>query len=413
MPDSKRELRLLDRLDPPDLWDEIEHRGPSPPTQTPPTPRRWLVGVLALAIAVAGVGFVVRAFTGGPAQLGSTSSPPAPTTTPSGPGPTTVATPSPTPVQFAPTAPTEIADTIQVGGPPGAVSAVLSAFGSVWVAGYTGGQPQRYYLLRINPATDAIIARIALDTVPIHEVGGGGMTAGDGSLWIAGAGSPPSGGKSQAVVERIDPSTNSIIDRVDLGGTSAADVAVDSTGVWVAIFGPTDTSTEVVRIDPATGEVVATIPLESQYVRSIFALEGSVIVEERETHGDTVGDTFLTQIDPATNQTVATIDLNVALGGSDGDLWAVTNGGILKLDPATGTIMQAWSSAHIGGVVRPAQDGVWMLSLSDQSAFRFDPNNAVIDAAIEMKQDLVDLAVTRGAVWILTYSGSLVRVNVG
>jgi Tol biopolymer transport system component len=333
--------------------------------------------------------------------------------TPSQPTPTVPTEPNVTPVTFAPRVKTTVADTIEVGRPPGSVTAVLSAFGSIWVTGYTGDQPQQYYLLRIDPATDEIVARIAIDTVPAHEVGGGGLAAGDGSVWIAGSGPSDEGGNGQAVVERIDPSTNSVVDRIDLGGAFASDVSVDSTGAWVAMFGPTPTSTQVVRIDPPSGTVMATIPLPSEFVAEIFAMDGAVLVQQHETHGSVVGDAFVSQIDPSTNQIVARLDLNVSLGSADGDLWATSGGEILKLDPQTGSVAEAWSSAHTGNVVRPSQDGIWMLSLSGQSALRFIPADALIDASVELHQDLVDLAVSPGAIWVLTYDGMLIRVNLG
>jgi TolB protein len=56
------------------------------------------------------------------------------------PSPSEITEPSPTPVTFAPCVETSIADTIEVGRPPGAVTAILSAFGSIWVTGYTGDQ---------------------------------------------------------------------------------------------------------------------------------------------------------------------------------------------------------------------------------------------------------------------------------
>jgi hypothetical protein len=332
--------------------------------------------------------------------------------TPSQATPAVPTEPNATPVTFAPRVTTTIADTIEVGRPPGSVTALLSAFGSIWVTGYTGDQPQQYYLLRIDPATDEIVARMSIDTVPAHEVGGGGLAAGDGSVWVAGVG-PSDVGGSEAVVERIDPSTNSVVDRISLGGSFASDVSVDSTGVWVAMFAPTATSTEVVRIDPSTANVTATISLPSEFVAEIFAMNGTVLVQQHETHGSVVGRAFLSQIDPSTNEIVARLDLNVSLGSTDGELWATRGGEILKLDPQTGSVAEAWSSAHTGNVVRPSRDGIWMLSLSDQSAVRFIPANTLIDASVELHQDLVDLAVSPGAIWLLAYDGPLIRVNVG
>jgi Tol biopolymer transport system component len=85
MPDQRSRLRSLDRLDPPDLWGEIDGRDPGSPVSLAPSPlRRAGTALAALAVAAAAVTFAVVALDPGadpePAATtpGASSEPPAP-----------------------------------------------------------------------------------------------------------------------------------------------------------------------------------------------------------------------------------------------------------------------------------------------------------------------------------------------
>jgi hypothetical protein len=65
MTDLRTAFSTVDRLEPPDVWPEVERRGPRPSTDPRPSgPRRASIAILALAVGVAGVVFAVRAFSG-------------------------------------------------------------------------------------------------------------------------------------------------------------------------------------------------------------------------------------------------------------------------------------------------------------------------------------------------------------
>jgi hypothetical protein len=51
MGDLDRELRALDTIDPPDLWDDIEARPPSGPVRTPSPRRRAAIAIFSLALS--------------------------------------------------------------------------------------------------------------------------------------------------------------------------------------------------------------------------------------------------------------------------------------------------------------------------------------------------------------------------
>jgi TolB protein len=64
MPDLKTRFRGAEGIVAPDLWPDIASREPRPPAPGPSLARRVVAATLALALAVAGVALVIRAFEG-------------------------------------------------------------------------------------------------------------------------------------------------------------------------------------------------------------------------------------------------------------------------------------------------------------------------------------------------------------
>jgi hypothetical protein len=135
--------------------------------------------------------------------------------------------------------------------------------GSVWV------DTSRGPVARIDPRTNRVVGMIRLaPDVP------GGLAAGQGAVWVA---------ESLAEVARIDPASNKVT-KSDKFGTCGQDARLDqvSTGagaVWAAGGWATRGSPDVklglvqcpvrlgsgtllVRIDPATNRIVATVPVQ-------------------------------------------------------------------------------------------------------------------------------------------------------
>ncbi len=76
MPDLIERLRELDRIEPPDVWSDVERLGPRTPIEPGPSPlRRAGAALLALAVAVGGFLLVDRAFRGALHKPAQTPSP--------------------------------------------------------------------------------------------------------------------------------------------------------------------------------------------------------------------------------------------------------------------------------------------------------------------------------------------------
>jgi dipeptidyl aminopeptidase/acylaminoacyl peptidase len=316
-------------------------------------------------------------------------------------------------ISSAPTATARVTGSIDVGVD---VRAVTYGEGSVWVA-VSDGDGFRGHILRIDPTSAKTIADITVATVPTWEVGGGGLTVRDGSVWVAGAtngegtyNSP--GGGTDALLLRIDTATNQVVDRISLGGLAGADVAVDDRGVWVMIAGAGN-QMEVDRIDPATDQVAARVPLPSGYGHFIVAAGGYIVAA---TKDESTGDTILNVIDPETDALIARKPSNgVGWPATDGDLiYATATDSIVGLEPSTGEVTQTYSGVNsTGDALAVGEGGVWFLSPQDRSAvYRLNTATGDVDVDVALPGATpIAMTTSPGAVWVLDYEGRLLKVS--
>jgi YVTN family beta-propeller protein len=192
-----------------------------------------------------------------------------------------------------------VAETIRVGEREALVSPVAQAvtvgWGSVWL---TSGADR---VLRIDPATGAVRARIAVPVEPVS------LAAAGDALWVGSLGRR---------VARIDAGANAVTARIPVHQSVSA-VAAGEGAVWAAVCCAT-----VWRIDPLRSLVEQTI--------SVGSTPSSVAVGEGAVWVTSYDDGTVTRIDPRTNQAVATIrvghrPLDVAVG--DGAVWVAVQSG--------------------------------------------------------------------------------------
>jgi streptogramin lyase len=103
---------------------------------------------------------------------------------------------------------------IEVGAQAGFV---LPAAGSIWTTDLALGR-----VVRVDPATNAVVARIPFATRPF------GLAFGAGSVWVA--------DRSQNVLGRVDPRTNRVVKRIRIG-FSPYGVAFGAGSVWASADG--------------------------------------------------------------------------------------------------------------------------------------------------------------------------------
>jgi hypothetical protein len=155
---------------------------------------------------------------------------------------------------------------IDVGGAP---YDATFAYGAAWATAHGGG-----HLVRIDPATNRVAARVPLDQAT-------GVVGAFGSVWATGADG----------VIRVDPTTTAVVARIALpmaGWTAAGEDAV-----WVT------TPTGLSRIDPATNAVTATVPIPGNLGDP--AVVGGKVWVPRVRAGR------IAVVDPASNAVVGTV----------------------------------------------------------------------------------------------------------
>lgn len=389
-------FRALKGAAAPDLWDDIVHRDPRT-VRGPSRTARYVAAAVALALAAGGLALAVRAFSG--------RDEPRPAITPEPTAPATTIDPTePVTLEF------EGIDRM---------TTVVSGFGSVWVTEMWGARHQS--LLRLDPETAELVARIPVSTTPYPVWGGAGLAVGDGQVWIVNA-VRFDGGRDQAALVRVDPGVEAETEVIPLGGEAAGDVELGHGSIWVSLLDVKDTSRALLRLDPATHEVIARIPLDPDAgLEDILLARGSVWIPEYGVEGST--GTVLTRIDPRTNAVTGRLDLGASaeLAVFDGDVWALTPAGFLRVDPgnamggpepvpveadpvggATGT---RESSEVAFANVAPGAGGLWFAQRQEDTLVvsRFNPETETIDASVDLplNSSPVAMAISDDAIWVV------------
>jgi YVTN family beta-propeller protein len=249
-------------------------------------------------------------------------------------------------------------------GTSGNVDPAFEAAG-LWITDFDAN-----IVYRLDPTTLAVIAQIPVPDNP------GSAAVADGAVWVT----QHRGG----TVTRIDPATNEIVATVEVGhrgpgGPHAVGFGLGS--VWISAGNAPSTSGrygDVVRIDPATNEIQATISLPS----SASACGGFAITDLAVWMPSCFDQPVLVRIDPSTNKVAATI----ALGGYGGDpvlidgaLWfTITSEGdidptrIVRIDPSTNTIDRVISlgDAFRGETMVVASGSLWVADAPNNQVLR-------------------------------------------
>jgi hypothetical protein len=383
MTDLDRRFRSLDGLRSPDLWTDIESREPRP-MPSPGPGRRIAVAAVALVVAAGGALLAVWAFTGGEPR-------PRPSAEPAvGPG-------APVEAVVGVTLPIEYPTSIAYGE------------GSVWAAASANDGTGAGTIYRLDPDTAEIQAEIPVPSVPSWEVGGGGMVADGGSLWIAGYQEEG----SQGALIRIDTGSNRVADVIPLGGQFAGEVAVDEHSIWVTVFG--QPSVELVRLNPETLVSDIGVSLDVDWAREILTVDGHVWV--RTTQG------ALSKIEPTTGKIVQEVDLPggvTSLTTFQGTIWATTwkasEGNLLaRIDPATGNV-SLLPSGEFDNLLEAGPSGLWGRwdpRGGSLGVARFDPVRGRINASVGLDPGSLPnaMAVAPGSVWVADYDEGVTRIE--
>jgi YVTN family beta-propeller protein len=304
------------------------------------------------------------------------------------------------PARPEPTVPARVAATFALFGDPMAMAVRAE---DVWVAGDNPTWVTRW-VTPTNPMTRET-PTIALPAAPTR------LAAAEDAVWVL----TPADNR----VVRIDPATNDVVATTAVG-RAASGLAVGAGAVWVSRH----SDGTVVRIDPATNQVAATIAVGR--APGAVTVAGGVVWVALPERG-------LGRIDPASNRSTVVgvsrcCDGELAAGG--GALWVANRGDdtLVRVDLATGRV-----AARIP-LPRPTEqrphqvavgDGaVWVTSASPRRGtanllWRVDPASNQVIGTLDLGPTSAggipnSVAAGNGAVWVGGMTkGSILRLEPG
>lgn len=241
-----------------------------------------------------------------------------------------------------------------------------------------------------NAEIAAVIASLRFTPVPYHvrEIRPGcqigRLVEADGALWTICKGDSLL--SSHGTVLRIDPTTNSIAKTIEVG-PQPWDIAVAGGQIWVGDF-----NGKIVRIDPKTNAVMATVAVPG-HTMQVLSSGGFVWVQALDLQKGAT----LVRIDPASASIVATIPFGMAACVEAGrwlflrdvkDEW-------WRLDGQTGEVIDGFAPER--KILDILYDGrfAWVLQkeAGGTAMLKFDPENPATPERVRLLDGFVSDAV--------------------
>jgi hypothetical protein len=313
-----------------------------------------------------------------------------------------------------------VSATVPVGPFPAAVAV---GEGSVW-ATVQGNDQCDGRIVRIDPATNDVVASLPVDGYPNQ------IAASAGAVWVQGSFCDGQRA-SKAALLRIDPSTNAILATIPLGLDHSADVTVDDSGVWVTGKTQGEWSGEVIHIDFATNEVLNRISFTGD-PRDVVASDGKVWVLNITKPGESASSTGMEvlHIDTQTGEVGGSLLNAWALGAGEAAVWIASPTGLLRAGPETN-----WSTIEaeivrgefVGfagdhgtiGTMPVGGGGVWSWRIEREGKIhivqRLNTRTMQIDATLSLREEpaMIDAALDPAAevLWIANYRETVTRID--
>lgn len=275
------------------------------------------------------------------------------------------------------------------------------------------------------PQAGKVAAKIPIDGQVVA------IAADDTAVWVL---------SDRRVLSRVDPATNTVVATIPLRDSEWPEsyVAIGSGSVWVTVASPSTIEhpelDSLLRIDPATNRIVATINVGHSPEGIGIARDSIWTANHRSESNaeatDATGAFTVSRVSVATNKEVARPVVEMRAKGSDphaywccgpqgmtyaaGSIWTTDpqdsgNGLVQRVDPSTNavlaTISFATSEADACGNMVGDAGAVWFASSCDNPYVgRIDPQTNQIAATIYMGvgQATQDIALGFGSVWVTT-----------
>ena len=310
-------------------------------------------------------------------------------------------------------------------------NAVAIGEGGAWVSGPRNDGSGGGDVVRLDPVTAEVVARIPVSYLPGWVSGGGGLAAGGGSVWVMG--SHRVDGEEHAILSRIDPAMNQVTDEIDLGPGREGDVWAADGVVWAVRFTEVPNTLEVVRLDPADGRIEARIPIPGEWSEEIFAFDDSVwvLALTSGTDGAFYGPgsrELLIHIDAATNRYVAEVSCACApfLAPSGSVFYVSTQRGPQRYDAASGEQIgdPLDTPASDGGFVPDDEGGLWLYQSDGGEEGRVfehvDSDGRIVASGfIQSQERQAWVGIARAfdpatdSLWVVHYEDSVSLIRIG
>lgn len=217
-----------------------------------------------------------------------------------------------------------------------ACSGLASGFGSIWVP-LCG---KKSSLVRVDATKNLIRA-----TLPIPIAGPeGGITASEDSVWIV--------ADNKGTLDRIDPSTNSVRQKISIPPGSYNPLFSNGI-VWITGV----ESSVLTAVEASTGKVLESIPVGSK-PRFLTVGGGSVWTLNQ-------GDGSVTRVDEKERKVIATIPVGIPGAGGDigyggESVWpTVLAVPLTRIDTSTNKVVRQWVGKG-GDSLRFGFDSLWL-----------------------------------------------------
>jgi YVTN family beta-propeller protein len=273
----------------------------------------------------------------------------------------------------------------------GAVSAIVALAGGSG-RGTLSAAPDSIAV--IDPKSNRLVDTVPMGSTPIE------VAVGEGAVWVVNS--------QDGTLSRIDPGTRKVTRTIGLG-TPASDVAVGFGSVWVA----NGTACSLTRVDPRTGAPAETLhqlseqPLVSPAALGVATGEGSLWL--------TSGTERVLRIDPATGRTIATIPVPagpLAVGVGEGAVWIGSLARrVSRIAPRTNEVTASVPVGDEAEGIAAGVGAVWAAVCCDSGGGSTrrptcspGPSASVLHPACDRhdprRARSVDVAVGYGAVWV-------------
>lgn len=299
------------------------------------------------------------------------------------------------------TTPTTALSQPKVADPDGAgpvTAAIDVASFNVAVGGGAVVSTSKSSIVRLDARSNEVLAERPLEQ--------GGVAIGEGAAWVV---------DRSGTLHRLDLDTLESLGTVRIegatgrrGGGVGSPVAVAAGRIWVV------TGSKVVGVDASTMEVVVETPIDG--ADDLTAGLGSVWVKSGLPGS---GAYRLTRVEPMTGAVVASLPLpghapRLAVGA--GSVWVpdADNGDLLRIDPATTSVLATIDVADVGAAAVAASDTeVWLGVFPQDAVVRIDPATNQVVERIDKVIGPTEIVIRDGVVWVASLNGDLVRIDTG